>query len=290
VQYASIGNDGVIGSWANTTGALPAVRAWGQLEVAGGTLYYIGGQNSTATNEQSTVYYGTPASGNISAWSTATNALPAERTKHGATVWNNRIYVVGGLDNAAAATTTVYVSPQLNSGGNITSAWSTLTGFNVARSGTTAVAYANNLYIFGGYTGSQYLNDAQYTQINSDGTVDSWTYTTSLPGKMSQADGFAVNGFMYLFGGRSADNTCASKTIVAPISANTTIASGNNPTGVGEWYETNVKYTGDRYGASAVYYDGKAYLLGGGCGATLTYTGSNRVVSSTLQTQPQITR
>ena len=70
---------------------------------------------------------------------------------------------------------------------------------------------------------------------------------------------------MYLFGGRSDDNTCASKTLVAPISANTTIASGNNPTGVGDWYETNAKYSGERYGSSAVYNDGKSYILGGRC-------------------------
>ena len=291
VQYAVLNPDGTIGTWANTSDAtLPAVRVWGQLEAAGGTLYYIGGQDSTATNEQSTVYYGTPSAGNVSAWNTATNGLPAARTKHGATVWNDRLYVTGGLDGSAAVSSTVYVSPQLTSGGNITSAWSSSTAFNVARSGTTAIAYANNLYIYGGYTGSQYLNDAQYTQINTDGTVDAWTYTTSLPSRLSQAEGFAANGFMYLFGGRSADTTCVSNTIVAPISANTTIATGNNPTGIGEWFETSVRYTGDRYGASAVYNDGKAYLLGGGCGATITYTGANRVVQSTLQAQPQIAK
>lgn len=291
---------------------------------------------------------------NIGTWATATNGLPAARTKHGATVWNNRLYVTGGLDSSAAATTTVYVSPQLTSGGNITSAWSSSTAFNVARSGTTAIAYANNLYIYGGYTGSQYLNDAQFATIGykigtisqsgttvtgsgtswtsgmvgsslsypdgstvtitgytsgtsltvgvsktvsagsiytiQDGSVGPWTYTTSLPSRLSQAEGFAANGFMYLFGGRSADTTCVSNTIVAPISANTTIATGNNPTGIGEWFETSVRYTGDRYGASAVYNDGKAYLLGGGCGATITYTGANRVVQSTLQAQPQIAK
>jgi Kelch motif len=291
VQHAAINPDGTLGTWAATTAVMPSNRAWGQLETVGGTLYWIGGQSHTATDERAHVYYGTPVTGgNVTAWTEASNILPAARTKISAAVWNNRIYVVGGLDSNAAPTTTVYVSPSLSSGGNITSAWTTTTSFNVARSGTTAVAYANNLYIFGGYTGSQYLNDAQYTQINSDGTLDSWAYTTSLPGRLSQADGFAANGFMYLFGGRSADTTCVSNTIVAPISANTTIATGNNPTGIGEWFETSVRYTGDRYGASAVYNDGKAYLLGGGCGATITYTGANRVVQSTLQAQPQIAK
>lgn len=292
VQYATIdATSGAIGAWANTTDStLPAVRTWGQLEVAGGTLYYIGGQDSTSTNEQSTVYYGTPSSGDVSSWNTASNGLPAARTKHGATVWNNRLYVTGGLDGSAAVSTTVYISPSLSAGGDISSAWSSSTAFNVARSGTTAVAYANNLYIFGGHDGTKYLNDVQFTQINSDGTIDSWSYTTSLPGRIHQAEGFAVNGYMYLIGGRSEDTTCESNTLVAPISANTTIASGNNPTGIGSWYETNKRYTGNRYGAAAVYYEGKAYILGGGCGSTLTYTGANRVVQTTLFTQPQVAK
>ncbi|MDQ2973545.1 MAG: hypothetical protein M3Q79_03630, partial [bacterium] len=303
VQYASLSSVGAVGSWASATNVLPADRTWGQLETAGGSLYYLGGQDDTATNEQSTVYYAsTFSSGNITAaWSTASGALgdvstagvqTAPRTKFGATVWNNRIYVVGGLDGSAASTNTIYISPQLNSGGNIAAdSWvNDADTINVARNGNTVIAYANNLYNFAGHDGTNYLNDSQITQINSDGTIDSWSYTTSLPSRLRNADGFAANGFMYIFGGRSADATCVSNTIVAPISANTTIASGNNPTGIGEWFETNIKYSGDRYGNAAVYSEGKVYILGGGCGATVTYTGANRVIQSTLQTQPQIAK
>lgn len=293
VQYAAIGADGTLGSWSTATNGLLATRAWGQLEAAGGTLYYIGGQTSGSNNGNTNVYWATPAAGgNItSAWQNASNGLPAARTQHGATVWNNRIYVVGGNDGSGSATSTVYVSPQLNSGGNITSAWSTAsTSFNVARSGATAIAYANNLYVLGGYTGSNYLSDVQFSQIStSTGDAGSWTYTTSLPSNLRQADGFAANGFMYLFGGRTTDTTCVSNTIVAPISANTSVASGNNPTGIGEWYATNIRYTGSRYGPAAVYDQGKAYVLGGQCNGTMITT-TNKVQQTTLQSQPQVAK
>ncbi len=297
VSYAPIDVNGAIGTWSNTTGVFPsaAVRTWGKLVAAGGTLYYIGGQSSTATDERAEVYYGTPASGNVATWTAATNGLPAARTKFAAAVWNNRIYVVGGLDTNAAATSTVYVSPKLNTGGNITSAWlTTSTSLNIARSGLAAVAYANNLYIFGGYDGTNYLSDSQYAHIISaqdatDGTVDSWTYSESLPGPLSQSDAFAANGYIYLVGGRSSATTCDPVTLVAPVSANTTIASGNNPTGIGAWYETNQRYIGARYGNSAVYNDGKAYILGGGCGATLTYA-SPVTQQTTLLSQPQVAK
>jgi hypothetical protein len=105
------------------------------------------------------------------------------------------------------------------------------------------------------------------------------------------ADGFAANGYMYIFGGRSADTTCTANTYIAPISANTTISSGNNPTGLGEWYQTRAGFNGvTRYGVAAVYSGGRAYVMGGGCGATLTYSNTTRTQYATLQSQPQIAK
>jgi hypothetical protein len=299
VQYAPINaNDGTIGAWLSASNSLPADRTWGKLVTVGGSLYYLGGQDDTATNEQSTVYYANSfGSGDINAaWQTASGGIgdtaaqaAQPRTRFGAAVWNNRIYVVAGLDNNAANTNTVYISPQLNNGGNIAAdSWVQDTDVpDVARRGNTVVAYANNLYTFGGNNGTQYFNDAQFTQINSDGTIDPWTFTTSLPGAISEAEGFAANGYLYLVAGRSAASTCAPNTLVTPISANTSISSGNNPTGIGEWYETNKRYTGDRYGAAAVYTGGKIAVLGGGCTAPLN---TSRHFYTAVKSQPQVAK
>jgi hypothetical protein len=355
VQYTAIDSYGALGTWS-AGGALPAVRTWGQLESAGGTLYYIGGQSSTATDERSEVYYTTSITSGNPTWSgsAATNSLPAARTMLGAAVWDDRIYVTGGLDSTAAVTSTTYVSPKLSSGGDITSAWTTSTSFNVARNGQTTIAYANNLYVIGGYDGTNYLNDVQFASIGYktgtitqsgtstvtgsgtswtsamigsilqyrdgevatiltvpsstsmtvsvsktvaggsgytilDGSVGAWSYTTSLPEPISHADGFAANGYMYLVGGRSSPGDCVPNTLQAPISANTTIASGNNATGIGEWYETNVKYSGERYGNSVSYKDGKMYVLGGGCQSTPTVSSINTQTFGTNTTSHNVT-
>jgi hypothetical protein len=300
VQYAALGADGTVGTWA-AGGNLPADRTWGQLENAGGTLYYIGGQNDAGT-AQSTVYYTSSISTGNPTWNgsaatggigdTASQAAQA-RSRFGAASWNNRLYIVGGDNSGGTATNTVYISPAMSSGGDIAAdSWLADTDtLNVARRGNALIAYANNLYSFGGFDGTNYLNDSQLTQINSDGTIDPWSYTTSLPGRLSAADGFAANGFMYLFGGRTDATTCRSNTIVSPISANTTIASGNNPTGLGDWYATNVKYSGDRYGAAAVYDQGRAYVMGGFCnGSIIGTTATDKLQVSTLQSQPQVAK
>lgn len=288
VEYADLNPDGSIGTW-NVTSALPADRVFGQLEQAGGTLYFIGGQDDAEVG-QSTIYYATPASdGSISSWSTASGgvgdtagAAASVRTQFGATVWNNRIYVVGGFDAAKNSTATVFVSPQLNAGGNIASdSWTSTTAINVPRNGATAVAYANNLYVLGGQDGINFLSDVQYTQINSDGTLDSWAYSASLPRNVSHADGFAANGYMYIFGGKQSAIRCTTNTYVAPISANTTILTGNNPTGLGAWFLTNERFSAERSNLAAVYNEGRAYLLGGSCG-TLEGRGSTVVMTDDI--------
>lgn len=296
--YAPLDANGIIGSWSGGN-ALPssATRAWGKLVASGGTLYYIGGQTGAATSTaQSTVFYSTGFSSGNPTWGTATTGLTDSggtaqpRTQFGAAVWNNRIYVVGGY-NTSAVTSSVLVSPSLPSGGNITSNWSSgSSSINVARAGAAVVTYANNLYVLGGFDGTNYLSDVQYGKIStSNGNVSNWTYSTSLPTAIRDGEAFAANGYMYVIGGRSAATSCRPITLVAPISANTTIASGNNPTGVGEWYETNQRYSGDRYGAAVAYRDGKAYVLGGGCSSFVQNTGPDmRTYYTTLLSQPQV--
>ncbi|MDO8336092.1 MAG: hypothetical protein Q7T74_04935, partial [Candidatus Saccharibacteria bacterium] len=286
VQRAPISAaDGSIGTWADTTDStLPAQRAFGQLEIAGGTLYYAGGIDATG-DEKADVYFGPVVSNNISTWTATTTSLPADRAYHGGTVWNDRLYMVGGIDDSAAVTSTVYVSPQMSSGGDITGSWTSTTAFDVARTGPAVTAYANNLYLFGGYDGTKYLNDSQFTQINSDGTVDAWTFSTSLPVGIRDANAVSANGYIYVVAGRTAASTCTPKTLVAPVVANTTIATGNNPTGVGEWYESNTRYTGDRYGSALAYDKGKLYIMGGGCSSLLTAT---RHYYAPVKSQPQV--
>lgn len=300
VQYASINSaDGTVNSWNTASNHLPQDRAWGSLEIVQGYLYYLGGQDD-AGDEKSDVYYvGSFSGGDINAaWSTASGGIgdtasqaAQDRTRFGSAVWNDRIYVVGGVNDSAAVTNTVYISPTLTTSGGIAAdSWASDTDtFDVSRSGMAVTAYANNLYIFGGFDGTNYLSDVQFTQINSDGTVDAWTFTTSLPAGLREAKAVSANGYIYLIGGRSAASTCVPNTLITPISANTTIATGNNPTGVGEWYETNVRYATDRYGSAIAYDKGKIYLMGGGCTAPIDCsTGSVCNYYGTVKSQPQV--
>jgi len=290
--YAQLAPDGTISSW--TTGpSFPssALRAHGCMVAQGGYLYYMGGRDST-TAAYSTVYYSQLSSGVPGAWATATKGIgdtgsgAQARLKPGCTTFNNKVYVTGGADATPTYQATVYATPALATGGNITTNWSSTTSFTTGRNGQVAVAYGSTLYILGGFDGTNYLIDVQYAPIDSSGNVGSWSYSTSLPKPVREGAGFAANGYIYVFGGRSAATTCTTATYVAPIIGYPPGSSTRY--GIGIWSQTNITYTGARYGVAAAYSDGKAYLLGGMCNATLT--GANRVVYSTLQAQPQVSK
>jgi hypothetical protein len=369
-EYAPISaGDGSIGTWSALTGNISTVtsgdgRGWGGLVVIGNALHFVGGlddaRNGGSSDAKSAVYSAVPntSTGDIASWTTDTPlgtgsaAGVADRARVGVAAWNGRIYVVAGNnDTLATPRTTIYVSNDVSSGGQVTG-WTSTTDLTVARRSPAVTAYANNLYVFGGDDGTNYLNDSQYAQITGyktgtisqtgttitgsgttfqlgqvgdtltysdgsattitgftntttitvaasktvssgstyridDGAISSWTYTTSLPSPISGGNAFAANGYMYIVAGKSATSTCSSSVLVAPISANTTIASGNVPTGVGEWYQTNVSFTGSRFGTAVAYSGGKFYMMGGGCTAPLS---SSRHYYASLNSQPQIAK
>lgn len=303
VYYTAIEASGSIGAWqdASTSGGtnLPTALGWGKLLTAGGTLYYVGGQTGQPSSTAvSTVYFTTGFSSGAPIWSGTpaqkgigdTGSGGQQRTQFGAAVWNDRLYVAGGYYNNNTVQSTVYVSPQQSSGGDITGVWTSSTAFNVARAGLSVVAYANNLYILGGNDGTNYLSDTQYAKIDTtNGTVGSWSYGANLPSSVSEADAFAANGYIYLVGGRSASTTCRPRTMVAPVTANT---NSDTPTGIGNWQETRqetkVPYSGDRYGAATAYYDGRIYVMNGGCSGLVT--GADKTQTTTVLSQPQVAK
>ena len=210
----------------------------------------------------------------------------------------NNLYYLGGNDGTNYLSDVQFASIGYKTG-TISQSGATITGsgttFTAAMVGST-IQYVSDgsTATITAYTSATSIDvDVSKTVAGGetfmidDGSVGNWTFSTSLPQYVSDADGFASNGFMYLFGGRSAASTCTNNTYVSPISANTTIATGNNPTGVGEWYQTNVEYTGDRYSSAVAHADGKFYISGGGCGTELT---TNEHYYGTLRSQPQLAR
>ena len=242
VDYATINSNGTLRSWTATT-SLPATK--NATSVAyNGYVYEIGGYNVSIF---ATVYYAPidPA-GVIGGWG-ATGSLPAATAGATSVAYNGYVYEIGGY--TSAATTTVDYAP-INSNGTLGS-WTATTSLPTATYAATSVAYNGYVYEIGGYTGSGITATVDYAPINSNGTLGSWTATTSLPTATRLATSVAYNGYVYEIGGSAAGTPATVD--YAPINSNGTL---------GSWSATTSLPTAT-YAATSVAYNGYVYEIGG---------------------------
>ena len=134
-----------------------------------------------------------------------------------------------------------------------TGSWYTTTGFTTARFSHTSVVYNGYLYVIGGSNVSNIYNDVQFAPINADGTIGSWTATTSFTSARQNHTSVAYNGYLYVLGGWNGITTYYNTVQYAPINANGT---------VGTWTATTSFTTGRRSHTSVVY-NGYLYVIGG---------------------------
>ncbi len=93
------------------------------------------------------------------------------------------------------------VKRQATTGGDFSS-WTVSTSFADGRRYAGYATYNGYMYIVGGFNnaGGQ-LDDVEYAPLNSNGTVGTWTSTTSLPDERMGGYAVAYDGYIYLLGG-----------------------------------------------------------------------------------------
>ncbi len=208
--YAKLNSDGSIGAWKTSTKLLPQPVAYNVTGVANGYVYAIGGQT---TSILSTVYYAKlNPNGDIGAWQTNANSLPAARGDTSGVIANGYVYVFGG-GNAGQHAEVYYA--KLNSDGS-TGAWQTnVNSLPNARAYHTAVAANGYAYVIGGQgsPGSPYNNTIYYAHLNGDGSTGVWQTNAAadaLPANLASPSSAIANGYMYVLGGINNSNTVRS--------------------------------------------------------------------------------
>jgi N-acetylneuraminic acid mutarotase len=239
-------NSGEVSTWGTTT-AITGSRYGTNSVTANGYVYVIGGTNGT---DLATSYYARLESdGTVASW-TATTSLPAGRAYATATVSNGYVYVIGG-NNSNTSQTSVYYA-KLNSDGTIGS-WSTTTVLPAARDRATTVTANGYVYVIGGTSdnGATPLNSVYYAKLNSDGTVGSWSTTTTLTAARYNANSVIANGYVYVIGGYN--GSTQDTTYYAKLNSDGTI---------GSWSTTST-LPAPRYGATSIAANGYIYTIGG---------------------------
>ena len=202
VDYAPILSSGALGTWTATT-SLPAATDLATSVVYNGYVYEIGGFNGSTL----TTVYDAPinSNGTIGTW-TATTPLLAATDLATSVVYNGYVYEIGGSSTSTNTYfATVDYAPILSSGG--LGSWTAGTSLPQTTSSATSVVYNGYVYEIGGYNGSTpIVATVGYAPINSNGTLGTWTATTSLPVAIENATSVVYNGYVYEIGGLTYGN------------------------------------------------------------------------------------
>lgn len=218
--------------------------------------------------------------------SAGSGSFGAGRYGHGSTIIDGNLYISGGC-SAGACTTfeNSLLKGALTSSGDISAAWTSLTGFTNSRYGHTVAANGSFLYIVGGLgaantcrgLASDICGDVQFTKLAS-GTQSSpdctngaplWCGLTNLAaaGRYNHASVTYVSPsgttYIYVIGGHDGTNFL-SDVRYAPLQSTGKVGSWVSTTGFGSAGPARSEF-------QALIYNNNLYILGGNKGGGTPY-------------------
>ena len=275
-EYSSGG-----GSWTSTGQNLPATY-YAQSEVAyEGYVYIAGGDrnNGAAPTAVTLVAAVNNGGGGGSGPMGAGTNLPAERSAHASFAYNGYLYVAGGCDITSCATAHMLATVNRASltGGSIGTWITTDPSLPTGRYGLSMQIYNGTAYVMGGCvaaTGSAcatYTTDVYKATVSpTDGSLSSWSATTSLPSARAYMGAVAYNDHMYVVGGCTADTlggicgTAQNDVYRATITSTGALSSWTTDTS----FSPNVA----RWEPATIAYNGYLYIIGGATAGQTTLT------------------
>jgi hypothetical protein len=251
VYVASLNADGSLGPWSSTTHFMGGKQEHRSVAY-NGYLYVMGGVDIVFLKPGDVQVARIQEDGSVGAWS-ATTPLPSPPSAFAAVAYDNHLYAIGGVNHyTAAKLADVWVAP-IHADGTL-GEWSASTSLPTATIHHDAVAYNGFLYVAGGDDESSGdLSRVLMAPINGDGSIGSWSATTSLPSGRSSHEAVACDGFLYCIGGGAPNGDPLGDVLVAPIHGDGSI---------GEW-SASTAISPARKGASSVAHGGFLYTIGG---------------------------
>ncbi|MEI9914394.1 MAG: hypothetical protein WDN66_05490 [Candidatus Saccharibacteria bacterium] len=260
-QISEGGLDGGVlsSNWSPTT-SLPTGTQQATTVANNGYIYEIGGDTNSLITVTTVDYAQINSNGTIGSWS-PTTSLPVATYLATSVAYNGYVYEIGGSPTNSSLTANVYYAP-INTNGTIGS-WSPTTSLPAAINDATSVTYNGYVYEIGGENNTTNVPTVDYALINADGTLGSWTSTTSLPNANNSATSVVYNGYVYELGGYT--TTAVATVEYAPINSNGTLGSWTTT--------TSLPYA--NYGGTSVIYNGYVYEIGGYITAAVEYAPLN---------------
>ena len=196
---APLDTSGQLPAFSSTT-AFTTERFRHSALIAGQRIYVIGGYTFGGVALTDVQFALLNGDGSVGGWA-ATTPLPSSRHRHASATYSGFVYVLGGSSDGTVAYLNDVLVAGVNGDGTL-GRWSSVAPFVNTRHGHASVAANGRVYVIGGISGSgALLDDVQVATMNPDGTLVSWSPTTSFSGARQSFGCTLFNNRIYILGG-----------------------------------------------------------------------------------------
>lgn len=228
------------GYWSHI-GEMPESRYAHTVDALNGKIYVVGGVNYENAVHPRTALVCDTSDGT---WRTIPLYNGSIRAAHGSCVIGGKLYVVGGNDSSRTISTMDMYDP-------VSGTWVPQPPMHTDRGLAACVALGGKIYVFGGmqFIGNPFADLSGLSTVEVyDTTTRAWTDMADMPAPRWGHSAVAVDGKIYVFGGRAGTTVYSSVAIYSP-QTNKWASGASMPT--------------RRYCLTACLLDSTVYTIGG---------------------------
>ena len=134
--------------------------------------------------------------------------------------------------------------------------WYAQTALNAVFTRSQMAVWNNRVFVVSGKNATTFTTVVRYCDIMDNGDLDYWTNGTSLSQSRSETQIVAVNGMLYLIGGKGMSGPTA-------VISGVVYRGAINAAGISSWNSTSPALPVGSYGHSTIVLGGSIYVIGG---------------------------
>lgn len=236
-----------------------------------GDKYYYDGLTSFGVPWQNQYNVNRTQPHSLGQWLTGLSA-PNQISNSAVAVTRNRVYLIGGNLSSGSKVNTVYIG-KLDGEGKVYE-WETAPTFPIACHKGRTLVDDNYLYVYSAIDNSLYADKAYRAEINTDGSLGSWSSVNSPGTHISRNAMVLVGDHLYSLGGVSGSSTSSSATSIcyrAPVTKGS---------GIGSFVTHSTNLPVNLADSQAILVRNRIYLVGGFSGSLTNPVRSNKVLTA----------
>lgn len=202
VERAKVNEDGSLSQWQTMQSGMVMPRRCSKTVIKGNFLYALGGFAGALLDnvERAEIL----SNGELGPWTIENATMTIPRYVNSVKASHGNTYVIGGHDQmkGVGITNVEWAVPSEQGG---VKDWKATTNMQVGRYGLASASHGDSVYAIGGLTGLEYLNSIEVAEIQENGELSPWRFTTPLSEPRATFSVVVYKDWIYIIGGTNQD-------------------------------------------------------------------------------------